>query len=148
MDSIKEPWYAEGLRFRCTGCGQCCTGSPGYVFLSETDLLLLARHMKIEAEAFAHHYVRRVEGRLALIDKAGSEDCVFLENKQCTVYEARPVQCRTFPWWVSHLETPEDWRAAAERCEGIEHPDAPVVSALEIQRQCLTYLDSLLEQNF
>ena len=29
------PWYADGLSFECTMCGNCCTGPPGAVwFLS------------------------------------------------------------------------------------------------------------------
>ncbi len=45
-------------------------------------------------------------------------------------------------------QKPEDWKEAAEHCEGINHVDAPVIPKLEIQTQCLTYLDNLLEQNF
>ena len=154
MDEIKEEetgdyqWFSAGLRFQCTGCGKCCTGSPGYVFLSEPDLHRLASHLSLSPEEFARKYTRLVESGHALIDRPGSADCVFLENKQCTVYAARPVQCRTFPWWLDNIREPEDWKEAAERCEGINHPDAPLVPALEIQQQCLTYLDNLLEQNF
>ena len=27
---MSEPWYQDGLQFRCTRCGNCCTGAPGY----------------------------------------------------------------------------------------------------------------------
>ena len=33
-----KPWYAEGLRFKCTECGQCCTGAPGYVWVNEEEV--------------------------------------------------------------------------------------------------------------
>ena len=36
-DTPRQPsdaWYAEeGLAFECTGCGDCCTGAPGYVWV-------------------------------------------------------------------------------------------------------------------
>jgi Fe-S-cluster containining protein len=147
METV-EPWFEEGLRFKCTGCGGCCTGSPGYVFLSQTDLERLAEHKQMTPEAFAKKYTRLVDDQYALLDHPGNYDCVFLKDKKCTVYEARPTQCRTFPWWVNHLRDEEDWKAAKERCEGIDHPDAPIVPSLHIQEQCLTYLDNLLDQNF
>lgn len=147
METV-EPWFKEGLRFQCTGCGGCCTGSPGYVFLSQTDLERLAMHKQMTPQEFAKKFTRLVEDQHALLDHPGNYDCVFLKDKKCTVYEARPTQCRTFPWWVHHLRDEEDWKAAKERCEGIDHPDAPIVPSLHIQEQCLTYLDNLLDQNF
>lgn len=145
---MSEPWFKNGLRFKCTGCGECCTGSPGYVFLSERDLTVLALHADLNVEEFSKRYVRIVDGQAALIDSPGSDACVFLEKGKCTVYDARPIQCRTFPWWLHTIRTPKDWKDAGKRCEGINHPDAPLVSAEEIASQCTTYLDNLIEQNF
>jgi len=146
--SAQEPWFSQGLRFKCTGCGKCCTGSPGYVFLSPSDLQRLADHFSLSLEEFAANYTYKVDDKLSLIDSPGSSNCVFLKENKCSVYEARPIQCRTFPWWIHLLETRSDWEDAGKRCEGIEHPDAPLVASLEIQQQCFSYLDNLLEQNF
>lgn len=148
MDVEKELWFQEGLKFKCTGCGKCCTGSPGYVYLSEPDVYRLADHLQMSAKDFLEQYARKEDDVYVLRDRPGSYDCTFLKNNQCSVYEARPTQCRTFPWWAYHLNDRKDWEAAAERCEGINHPDAPVVPSLHIQEQCMTYLDNLLEQNF
>lgn len=142
------PWFDPGLHFKCTGCGKCCTGSPGYVYLSRFDLDRLASHFDLSPEDFAKKYTRLVEGQYALLDRPGSYDCIFLSDKKCNVYESRPIQCRTFPWWIHNLRNPQDWEDAADRCEGINQPDAPLVPSLEIQEQCLTYLDNLLDQNF
>ncbi len=147
MDEIGD-WFQDGLKFKCTGCGKCCTGSPGYVFLSSTDLERLADHFSLSIEEFAKKYTRLVDGKYALLDRPGSGDCIFLEKNQCTVYTSRPVQCQTFPWWIYNLQSPEDWKEAGERCEGIDHEDAPVIPLLNIQAQCLTYLDNLIEQHF
>lgn len=153
MDSLdhqeqKEPWFSEGLRFACTGCGQCCTGSPGYVYLSTTDMERLSSHFFLTVEEFAKRYTRFTDGQYALLDRPGSFDCVFLKDKKCSAYEARPTQCRTFPWWIHNIRSPEEWEEAGKRCEGINHPDAPLVPSIHIQEQCLTYLDNLIEQNF
>ncbi len=143
-----EPWFSHGLKFKCTGCGQCCTGSPGYVYLSLEDLKRLSAHFQISEPDFLKKYARQVEDQYALLDRPGSYDCIFLKNNQCSVYGARPTQCRTFPWWIHHLRNPEDWEEASKRCEGINHPEAPLVPSLHIQTECLTYLDNLLDQNF
>lgn len=150
LDTVLEetPWFAEGLRFKCTGCGKCCTGSPGYVFLSAPDLQNLADHFQLTTAEFAKRYTRLVDGEYALLDRPGSGDCFFLKDKQCSVYEARPVQCRTFPWWIHNLRDAQDWEEAGKHCEGINHSEAPLIPSEKIQEQCLTYLDNLLEQSF
>ena len=32
-----DTWYHLGLRFQCTGCGDCCTGAPGYVWINNAS---------------------------------------------------------------------------------------------------------------
>ncbi|WP_171190083.1 YkgJ family cysteine cluster protein, partial [Alienimonas chondri] len=55
-------------------------------------------------------HTRLVGGRMSLRERANG-DCTFLDpdTRKCTVYAARPVQCRTWPFWDSNLETPADW---------------------------------------
>lgn len=145
---MSEPWFKQGLRFKCTGCGKCCTGPSGYVFLSQTDFANLRDHLQLSDDEFAKRYTRLVDGQPALLDAPNTDACIFLKDNQCSVYHARPVQCRTFPWWIHSIRTPEDWAETAERCEGVNHPDAPLVPFVEIEAQCATYLDNLIEQNF
>jgi len=146
MDSLT--WFDEGLRFKCTGCGKCCTGSPGYVFLSLPDMERISQYFGLSPKEFAKKYTRQVDGQYALLDANNSEDCLFLKNKQCSIYEVRPIQCKTFPWWIHNLRNSKDWEEAKERCEGIDHPEAPLIPSSEIEQECLTYLDNLLEQHF
>lgn len=137
-----KPWYKDGLTFKCTGCGQCCTGSPGYVFVNDAEMQALADLLNLSLDDFTKRYVRKVGDRFSLKERPVSHgkdlpidyDCVFLEGKRCTVYNARPTQCRTFPWWQDNLSTPQEWQETAQRCEGINHPDATLVPLEEIQR--------------
>ena len=148
MSEEEKPWFYPGLKFQCTGCGECCTGSPGYVFLSSTDFHRLAEHFSLSPNDFAKRYTRLVDGQYALLDRPGSHDCILLKDKKCSAYEARPIQCRTFPWWMQHLKGPAEWEEAAQRCEGIGALEAPLVPGEKIEAECLTYLDNLLEENF
>lgn len=120
-------WYKEGLKFKCTGCGGCCTGEPGYVWLSPEEIEAMANHLGISIEKFVQTYTRSIFGRLSLREDRTTFDCVFLKGKQCQVYSARPTQCRTFPWWKENISSPESWKEVAKRCEGVDHPEAPVV---------------------
>lgn len=128
-------WYRDGLRFACTECGQCCTGSPGYTWVNEEEILILAKKLGLEPEEFGQRYLRQVEGRYALLERPETYDCIFLEDKRCRVYDARPTQCRTFPFWPSVLESRDEWRTTGTYCEGIDHPDAPIITLEQIEQQ-------------
>jgi len=130
-----KPWYKDGLKFKCTQCGHCCTGSPGYVWVTDAEIETMSRRLKLSVQEFCDKYVRVVFGKKSLREHPKTYDCVFLKGKQCTLYEARPQQCRQFPWWPHNLESPEAWKEAAKGCEGINHPDAPVVAFEIIQEQ-------------
>lgn len=126
------PWYKDGLRFKCTECGKCCTGSPGYVFVSEQEISSIATLLNITVELFKRKYVRLRNRRYALVEKKSlNNDCIFLKNKKCTIYQARPMQCRTFPWWKENLNSKESWDQAAQSCEGISE-EAPLVQLTQI----------------
>jgi len=94
----------EVLRlFRCSGCGECCRWT-GAVLLTDSDILRLAAHLKLTEQEFIDRHTRLAPNRtqLALLDQDDGS-CAYLDGDRCSVYEARPEQCRTFPyaWSVS-----------------------------------------------
>lgn len=131
-------WYDDGLSFACTGCGKCCTGSPGAVWLNDQEIEALADKLQLSINEFIQKYTRLVDGKLSLIEDPVNFDCVFLKNNRCEVYEARPVQCRTFPWWTQNLKSKKDWQEAAKYCEGITS-SAPKVSLKVIKESLHEY---------
>lgn len=128
------PWYKDGLRFSCTQCGKCCTGSPGFVWVNEEEIEKMAAFLNISIQDFIKTYTRQVGARLSLLEHRTNYDCVFLKNKQCQVYGARPKQCRTFPWWKENVSSEAEWNETAERCEGINAPGAPLISLEQIEQ--------------
>lgn len=126
-----DAWYKDGLRFKCTGCGQCCTGSPGHVWVNDEEIAALADHLQISIEGFIKLYTRRIGNRRSLKEHPKNYDCVFLKERKCLVYSVRPQQCRTYPWWPENLATRKAWEEEKQRCEGIDHPDAPLVDLHE-----------------
>jgi Fe-S-cluster containining protein len=120
----KIPWYAEGLRFECQQCGDCCCGPrEGYVWLAQKEVELVADMLKISVEQVLQKYCRRVGHLISLIELQGSKDCIFLNNvgnrKICMIYNVRPSQCRNWPFWVSSLKTSDIWNKAAGNCPGM-----------------------------
>ena len=112
------PWYRDGLRFTCTQCGNCCTGAPGYVWVGHEEIERLAAHLGLEVDEFGRRFVRQVGHRHSLIERPNG-DCVFWDRASgCTVYETRPVQCRTWPFWEENLEDPGEWDRVREGCPG------------------------------
>ncbi len=117
-----EFFYSGGLRFQCTRCSRCCRHTPGYVFLSEPDIARLSRHLGVSAEEFRRAYCRKVPlgivTRISLTEKSNL-DCVLWEKDGCSAYSARPLQCRSFPFWSSCLAGKEEWEKTAGSCPGI-----------------------------
>lgn len=113
-----EPWYSAGLRFTCTQCGKCCTGEPGFVWVTDEEIAAIAKYRNEPVEEVRQLYSRRSKGRRTLKEKANG-DCVFFERGEgCTIYSVRPPQCRTWPFWESNLATPEDWDRTESICPG------------------------------
>ncbi len=115
----KIPWFGEGLRFECTQCGNCCTGAPGYVWVSRGEIQRLADFLGLSLSHFRRQYVRKVHGRESLIERSGG-DCVLFdsETRRCRVYSERPRQCRSWPFWPSNLRNPMAWQSTCQVCPG------------------------------
>ncbi len=114
----EAPWYREGLAFACTRCGACCTGAPGYVWVDAGEIARLAEFRGESTEDFGRKFLRRVGSRISLIERPGG-DCIFWDRAVgCSVYPARPVQCRTWPFWPENIESPEDWEHVTGVCPG------------------------------
>jgi uncharacterized protein len=114
----EDPWYREGLSFTCTKCGACCTGAPGYVWVVAEEIEALAGHRGLSVEEFGRQFVRRVGDRFSLVERPGG-DCIFWDRAiGCTVYEARPIQCRTWPFWPENIESAESWEDVTSICPG------------------------------
>jgi len=120
------PYYQrEGLRFECTGCGRCCVDeSEGMVRVSREEAEALRQHLGLSTRWFRRRYLEPVEDGWRGLRLNPDGRCPFLgEEGRCRVYEARPLQCRLYPFWPELVMTRQGWRGEAERCEGIDRGD-------------------------
>ena len=92
------------------------------MFLSQKDLKRLSAHLLISEEACLEKYCREVPvGNCSMVSlqEKKNYDCIFLTEKGCSVYEGRPGQCRTYPFWSSIVEDKAAWEAEMTSCPGM-----------------------------
>ena len=106
---------ADLLKFRCTGCGNCC--KDPLLPLTDTDVARISEStgddardvvrfvdrnaidMDDEPEAFAS---LRAGKRVMILRHEGG-GCRYLgDDDRCTIYDARPLGCRIFPFDPSY----------------------------------------------
>lgn len=131
-----RPWYHKGLRFECTQCGVCCSGDPGYVWVDQAEIDAMAVEMEMSTDAFESKFIRRVGAQKSLREYPNG-DCILLdpENRTCLVYQARPIQCRNWPFWDSTVESKKDWKETCGECPGAGTGKLYTFEEIEIQRK-------------
>lgn len=137
----KPPWYAAGLAFECGQCGRCCAGpEEGYVWVTDQEIREIAQALRITEQQMRSTYVRRVGRRQSLKESRGSNDCIFLApndkgGKGCRIYDVRPRQCRTWPFWPGNLRHPDNWAYAQRRCPGVNKGALHFLDEIEAKRK-------------
>ena len=113
--TAKEPWYMEEseLPFECTGCGKCCR-TKGDVYMDPEETLAASKLLNLSVREFTDQYAKMEDvesGWTLLRSKSEEGSCIFLneENNQCQIYEARPLQCSTYPFWPRIMSNKNSW---------------------------------------
>lgn len=149
---IAQEWFATpdasagrehpGLRFGCTMCGNCCSGPEGYILISDAETEALAARLKLSVPEFKKQYTHKMSLGRSLNEKKTEHglDCVFLDRQTmpgkaiCGVYEDRPTQCRTWPFWPSVIKSRKTWESAKRVCPGMDQGKLYPVEHIRIQR--------------
>ena len=124
-----------GIRFQCQrGCTNCCQ-QKGFVYLTETDLVRIAKFLQMKASEFERRYVYRTRNLLRLRMPRHTQ-CHFLLENGCSIHPAKPTQCRIFPYWPELVEDKKEWRKTAAWCPGIgKGPLVQIETAKEQARE-------------
>lgn len=142
---MTEPFYKDGLRFGCERCSFCCGHSPGFVYLSLRDLTALRAHLGMSVSDFVNRYCRWAdyyygEQVLALREKK-NYDCILWENG-CSCYDARPIQCSTYPFWSWMIKDKAIWDECAADCSGMRNASGKLWTFEEIEVNKKAYDDN------
>jgi len=144
----------EQFKFTCIRCGNCCTDKTTVVNLTYLDILRIKNGLELNLEEVLEivgFYILTLErtenatkkmvlspietekgpAYVGLI-KNSKGDCLFYDEKKkkCSIYDLRPIFCRTFPFSFGY--NIEDklkiiyTEKAKQYCLGISN-DAPVI---------------------
>lgn len=107
--------WTRYLKFRCTGCGNCCRDT--IVCITDADIRRIVEGTGRSPSEFVRFYTHdevsmskddplwvRFTGHKAVMGLRSTRDrCFFLDHQSnmCTIYEHRPVTCRDHPFNVS-----------------------------------------------
>jgi len=105
----------------CATCeGRCCTGESGYIFVTKTEIQKIAAILNLSVNEFGVKYLYKKAYKYSIKEnKVGnSYECVFYDSATngCKIYEERPLQCRTFPFWDYYKSRVDELK---EECPGI-----------------------------
>lgn len=102
--------FKEGFNFAfdpsgCNSCGgNCCIGDSGYIWINSNEILNLSSYLNISVEQLQTRFLNKIGYKYSIkevkLSPTNFACCFFdLEKRCCSVYDVRPNQCRTFPFW-------------------------------------------------
>jgi len=116
----------EGYRYgftpdACLACGgRCCTGESGVIHVNSSEMERMASFLQMDVDEFIKKYLYKNGYKYAIKERLyqGSYECLFYDREAngCSVYAARPLQCRTFPFWDYYKERVDELK---QECPGI-----------------------------
>ena len=90
---VHELFKDISSKIDCTACANCCREiRPG---LSEDEIRVFADGLKMPVEQFTEQYITKCDTPGVYMFK--EKPCPFLKDNNCSNYEFRPEDCRSFP---------------------------------------------------
>jgi Fe-S-cluster containining protein len=120
---MDNKWYKNGIRFECQGSGKCCSsrGEYGYVYLTNDDRQNMANELNLSLNDFTKKHCGIDDDEdFYHLNMGKSPNCIFLKDNKCSVYKARPTQCRTWPFWPETMDAKVWKKEVAKFCPGVD----------------------------
>ena len=110
-------------------------GAHGFVYLTLEDRRRLARALGVPTRQFTRQHCVKTDGLFHLLDDG--PDCRFLNGRRCAVYDARPTQCRTWPFWPENLSSRRAWVSVKRvtPCPGMDSGPLVPLPVIEATRR-------------
>lgn len=88
----------------CSTCqAKCCTGESGYIHVNASEMESISNFLDLSIEDFTQNYLFKNGYKYSIKERKfnDSYECAFYDRASngCVIYEVRPTQCRTFPFW-------------------------------------------------
>ena len=96
-----------GYKFDVNACftcqGRCCTGESGYIYVTKVEIENISKLLRLDIKDFMQQYLFKKGYKYSLKENQFGDnyECIFYDREAngCKVYDARPLQCKTFPFW-------------------------------------------------
>lgn len=92
--------YPPSVSFSCNNCGLCCGDTPDktrHILLLDCEVEEISAQSGLPIEEFALENMCR-SPYVFEMKKPDDGKCYFLKDNQCSVYNARPLICRFYPF--------------------------------------------------
>jgi Fe-S-cluster containining protein len=108
------------------------------VWVNEEEITTIAEHLGLNRSMFIANFVRNVGKRKSIVEISNG-DCIFFDSeiRGCKLYEVRPTQCRTWPFWNQNIDTPSSWKKTAKFCSGCNKGELHTLEEIEEKRKKL-----------
>ena len=105
------------IRFKCTGCGDCCRNVKETVPVDSQDAFYLTKHLRdLGMDIYCVDQFLEQYAEPALLDECGffvyflksvgkDNACIFLKDNRCSVQEVKPLACKLYPFMVDPNES-------------------------------------------
>ena len=105
----------------CATCqGRCCTGESGYIYVTRDEIKAIAEVLNIDINELRVKYLFKKGYKYSIkeLNFNDSFECIFYdrESNGCRIYNARPSQCKTFPFWDYYKTRVDELK---QECPGI-----------------------------
>ena len=99
-------------KFKCLHSGKCCEKVYTQISLTIGDLIRMAHFLNWSVEKLFQQNIVGinpfgVSENVFEYELGLTIPCKFRINKRCKIYEARPLNCRLFPFWII-AEVPQE----------------------------------------
>lgn len=103
----------NGFHFSCRGCGDCCRRPGSVYFTLEEKNRFLELYPNTDPTLF------QKTGYPEWYEIPCKNSCPFLNKRgRCSVYDARPYQCSSWPFWPENFRTEAEYRNLLRECRG------------------------------
>lgn len=105
----------------CSTCqGRCCTGESGYIYVTKAEIENISKLLNLDIKEFVQEYLFKKLYKYSIKERQVGEsyECIFYnrESNGCNIYDARPLQCRTFPFWDYYKQRVDELKL---ECPGV-----------------------------
>jgi Fe-S-cluster containining protein len=114
--------YPKKVCFKCVRCALCCGDTENrtrHILLLKEETRRIAVKTSMSVAEFATGIVGSEPYVYEMRKKPENGQCVFLEDKLCSIYEFRPLICRFYPFKLEKTKNGKRKFLYTRECPGI-----------------------------